>query len=217
MSCDGRPGRPSRSRFLCRRGGNAANMWGPPGGPDWIVHDPSKNAAKLSGVAIYAAASTGAVGAVDNLPPDFPTPSAVRLWRASRWIARSSSPTPRGPLVFRSRSWSGRRVRTPGACSNRRCTSRGTPSSVPRWERIDGQRSGRQTPSSGGAVLCRDRRDNPAGRQYQSSDGERRCVSADGGVAGRARLDRCSCELRQDFSRFGEPRQSIVTVIATGK
>lgn len=59
---------------LIPSGANAANMWGPLGGPDWVAHDPSKNAAKLKGVAVYAAASTGAVGAVDNLPPDFPTP-----------------------------------------------------------------------------------------------------------------------------------------------
>jgi diacylglycerol O-acyltransferase / trehalose O-mycolyltransferase len=55
-------------------GGDPANMWGPQGSPQWIAHDPSKNAAKLKGVAVYAAASTGAVGAVDNLPADFPTP-----------------------------------------------------------------------------------------------------------------------------------------------
>jgi diacylglycerol O-acyltransferase / trehalose O-mycolyltransferase len=55
-------------------GGDPANMWGPQGSPQWIAHDPSKNVAKLKGVAVYLAASTGAVGAVDNLPPDFPTP-----------------------------------------------------------------------------------------------------------------------------------------------
>jgi diacylglycerol O-acyltransferase / trehalose O-mycolyltransferase len=49
-------------------------MWGPLGGPAWVAHDPSKNAAKLKGVALYAAASAGTVGAVDKLPPDFPTP-----------------------------------------------------------------------------------------------------------------------------------------------
>lgn len=59
---------------LIPSGANAVNMWGPLGGPDWVAHDPSKNAAKLRGVGVYAAASTGAVGAVDNLPPDFPTP-----------------------------------------------------------------------------------------------------------------------------------------------
>ncbi len=55
-------------------GGNAANMWGPEGSPEWVAHDPSLNAGKLKGVAVYAAASAGGVGAVDNLPPDFPNP-----------------------------------------------------------------------------------------------------------------------------------------------
>lgn len=59
---------------LLPSGANAANMWGPPGSPEWIAHDPARNAAKLNGVAVYAAASTGAVGPVDNLPPGFPTP-----------------------------------------------------------------------------------------------------------------------------------------------
>ncbi len=64
---------------LIPSGANAANMWGPIGGPEWVVHDPSKNAAKLKGVAVYAAAASGAVGAVDNLPPDFPTPVGGQL------------------------------------------------------------------------------------------------------------------------------------------
>jgi diacylglycerol O-acyltransferase / trehalose O-mycolyltransferase / mycolyltransferase Ag85 len=63
---------------LIPSGANAANMWSPLGGPDWVTHDPSKNVIKLKGVAVYAAASTGAVGAVDNLPPDFPTPVGGR-------------------------------------------------------------------------------------------------------------------------------------------
>jgi diacylglycerol O-acyltransferase / trehalose O-mycolyltransferase len=51
---------------------SADNMWGPAGGPLWIAHDPSKNAAKLKGVAVYAAASgSGDVGAVDRLPEGF--------------------------------------------------------------------------------------------------------------------------------------------------
>ena len=36
-----------------------------------MAHDPSKNAAKLKGVAVYAAASGGGVGAVDRLPTGF--------------------------------------------------------------------------------------------------------------------------------------------------
>jgi diacylglycerol O-acyltransferase / trehalose O-mycolyltransferase len=60
-------------------GANAANMWGPEGSPEWIAHDPSKNAGKLKGVGVYVAAARGAVGAVDNLPPDFPTPIGGQL------------------------------------------------------------------------------------------------------------------------------------------
>lgn len=64
---------------LLPSGANAANMWGPAGSPEWIAHDPAMNAAKLHGVGVYAAASTGAVGPVDNLPPDFPTPVGGQL------------------------------------------------------------------------------------------------------------------------------------------
>jgi diacylglycerol O-acyltransferase / trehalose O-mycolyltransferase len=54
-------------------------MWAPEGSPAWIAHDPSKNATKLRGVGVYAAASLGAVGAVDTLPADFPTPIGGQL------------------------------------------------------------------------------------------------------------------------------------------
>lgn len=60
------------SMSLLGGGASADAMWGPPGGPLWIAHDPSKNVAKLSGVAVYVAASaSGGVGAVDQLPPNF--------------------------------------------------------------------------------------------------------------------------------------------------
>jgi len=49
-------------------------MRGPEGSPESTAHDPSKNAARLKGVAVYAAAAAGTVGAVDNLPADFSTP-----------------------------------------------------------------------------------------------------------------------------------------------
>lgn len=60
------------SLTLSSGGQSAEAMWGPLGGPDWVAHDPSKNAAKLKGVAVYAAASaSGGVGAVDRLPDGF--------------------------------------------------------------------------------------------------------------------------------------------------
>jgi diacylglycerol O-acyltransferase / trehalose O-mycolyltransferase len=40
---------------------------GPRGSPLWVVHDPTKNVAKLKGVAVYAAASGGGAGPVDQL------------------------------------------------------------------------------------------------------------------------------------------------------
>jgi S-formylglutathione hydrolase FrmB len=53
-------------------GQSAEAMWGPPGGPEWIAHDPTRNVAKLRGTAVYVAASaSGGVGAVDRLPPGF--------------------------------------------------------------------------------------------------------------------------------------------------
>jgi diacylglycerol O-acyltransferase/trehalose O-mycolyltransferase len=33
-------------------GQSADNTWGPPGGPLWVAGDPSKNVAKLKGVAV---------------------------------------------------------------------------------------------------------------------------------------------------------------------
>lgn len=60
------------SMSLLGGGASADAMWGAPGGPLWIAHDPSKNVAKLQGVAVYAAASaSGGVGAVDRLPEGF--------------------------------------------------------------------------------------------------------------------------------------------------
>lgn len=52
-------------------GASAEAMWGPLGGPLWVAHDPAKNVAKLRGVAVYAAAAAGTVGAVDQLPDNF--------------------------------------------------------------------------------------------------------------------------------------------------
>lgn len=53
-------------------GASADAMWGPPGGPLWVAHDPSKNVEKLRGVAVWVGASgSGNVGNVDRLPPGF--------------------------------------------------------------------------------------------------------------------------------------------------
>lgn len=56
---------------------NPFNMWGLPGSPPaWREHDPSLNAGKLTGTAVYVAASRGNVGAVDRIPP----PGAMPPW-----------------------------------------------------------------------------------------------------------------------------------------
>jgi diacylglycerol O-acyltransferase/trehalose O-mycolyltransferase len=57
------------SLTLSGGGANAADMWGPPGGPLWVAHDPSLNVAKLKGVAVWVGASGGGQGDVDKLPP----------------------------------------------------------------------------------------------------------------------------------------------------
>ena len=50
-------GTPEVALTLMGGGANADAMWGPPGGPLWVAHDPSKNVAKLKGVAVYVGAS----------------------------------------------------------------------------------------------------------------------------------------------------------------
>jgi len=57
------------SLTLSSGGASADAMWGPPGGPLWVEHDPTVNVGRLKGVAVYAAASGGGQGAVDKLPP----------------------------------------------------------------------------------------------------------------------------------------------------
>lgn len=56
------------SLTLMGGGLSADNMWGPSGGPLWVAHDPSKNAEKLRGVSVYAAAAEGRAGPIDRLP-----------------------------------------------------------------------------------------------------------------------------------------------------
>jgi len=48
-------------------GGNAINMWGPPGDPAWAANDPYVNAAGLRGVALYISNGSGIPGRYDNL------------------------------------------------------------------------------------------------------------------------------------------------------
>jgi diacylglycerol O-acyltransferase / trehalose O-mycolyltransferase len=60
------------SLTLSGGGASADQMWGPPGGPLWVQHDPSKNVGALKGTAVYVAASAGGnEGAVDRLPEGF--------------------------------------------------------------------------------------------------------------------------------------------------
>ncbi|AQA06611.1 hypothetical protein BVC93_22325 [Mycobacterium sp. MS1601] len=60
------------SMSLIGGGAGADAMWGPAGGPLWTAHDPSKNVAKLAGVAVFVTASgSGGVGEVDRLPVGF--------------------------------------------------------------------------------------------------------------------------------------------------
>ncbi|MBT0565834.1 esterase family protein [Williamsia sp. CHRR-6] len=47
-------------------GGNALNMFGAPSNPAWVDHDPTRNPARLRGVAVYLASTTGVPGAIDG-------------------------------------------------------------------------------------------------------------------------------------------------------
>ncbi|MBF6297194.1 esterase family protein [Nocardia amamiensis] len=48
-------------------GASAANMWGPPADPAWAANDPTVQAERLRGVALYVSAGTGAPGSRDTL------------------------------------------------------------------------------------------------------------------------------------------------------
>lgn len=48
-------------------GANAANMWGAPDNPAWVQHDPTVNADRLRGMALYVSSGTGAPGEHDNI------------------------------------------------------------------------------------------------------------------------------------------------------
>ena len=48
---------------VASKNGDATNMWGPAGDPDWRDHNPANNAEALRGKTIYSSASTGLPGA----------------------------------------------------------------------------------------------------------------------------------------------------------
>lgn len=48
-------------------GGNASNMWGAPGSGAWAAHDPTLNAGRLRGVALYISSGNGSPGVHDTL------------------------------------------------------------------------------------------------------------------------------------------------------
>ncbi|MFW0786192.1 alpha/beta hydrolase family protein [Gordonia sp. CPCC 206044] len=57
---------------VAKSGGDATNMWGPFGSPNWVAHDPSSNLDKLRGKNIFLASGSGAVGPLDLTAPADP-------------------------------------------------------------------------------------------------------------------------------------------------
>jgi len=55
-----------RSVVELRGQANATNMWGPYGGPGWRAHDPTLNAARLRGTALFIATAPGTPGPYDT-------------------------------------------------------------------------------------------------------------------------------------------------------
>ncbi|MEU0873999.1 alpha/beta hydrolase [Nocardia brasiliensis] len=60
-------------------GANAANMWGAPDNPAWFAHDPTVQAERLRGVALYVSSGTGAPGEHDNISDTGVDGNPVRL------------------------------------------------------------------------------------------------------------------------------------------
>lgn len=58
-------------------GGNADNMWGPPGSPLWTEHDPYINAEGLRGTSLYISSGSGLPGRYDT--PEAQAPGAPAL------------------------------------------------------------------------------------------------------------------------------------------
>ncbi|NMM85818.1 esterase [Rhodococcus sp. SRB_17] len=61
------PGQSYVTFVVSARGGNANNMWGPPGDPAWVAHDPVVNAEKLRGINLYISNGSGMPGPHDTL------------------------------------------------------------------------------------------------------------------------------------------------------
>ncbi|ASF12024.1 putative mycolyltransferase [Nocardia brasiliensis NBRC 14402] len=60
-------------------GANAANMWGAPDHPAWLAHDPTVQADRLRGVALYVSSGTGAPGEHDSISDTGIDGNPVRL------------------------------------------------------------------------------------------------------------------------------------------
>ncbi|MBF6543828.1 alpha/beta hydrolase [Nocardia brasiliensis] len=60
-------------------GANAANMWGAPDNPAWLAHDPTVQAERLRGMALYVSSGTGAPGEHDNISDTGVDGNPVRL------------------------------------------------------------------------------------------------------------------------------------------
>ncbi|MGW5072903.1 alpha/beta hydrolase [Rhodococcus sp. NPDC004095] len=61
------PGRQFVTMVVGAGTGDADNMWGPPGDPEWAAHDPYLNAAALPPIPIYVASGNGLPGHHDSL------------------------------------------------------------------------------------------------------------------------------------------------------
>ena len=53
---------------VAKSGGNADNMWGPPGSKLWVAHDPLMRLNALRGKNLFLSAGSGAIGPPDLLP-----------------------------------------------------------------------------------------------------------------------------------------------------
>ncbi|PTR24199.1 S-formylglutathione hydrolase FrmB [Rhodococcus sp. OK519] len=72
---------------VASKGGDADNMWGPPGSPDWAGHDPLLLAEQLRGKDIFVSAGNGLAGPYELGAPDVLEKVVVGgpLEAASRW------------------------------------------------------------------------------------------------------------------------------------